>query len=57
MESPFWSASHLVGAVGQLRNFRVARSLGGRVHIRERNAMSCWRSRKSEGTATNRNLI
>lgn len=46
MESPFWSASHLVGLGSQLRNFRVARSLGDRAHIKERNVMNGWKSKK-----------
>lgn len=53
MESPFWRTSHLAGLGAQLRNFRVAGSSGGRAHIRERNAVSDWRSRKSRGAATN----
>ena len=57
MESPFWNASHSVGSGGQLRNFRVARSYGGRAHIRERNAVNGWRSRRSRGTVTNKNLV
>jgi len=57
MESPFWNASHSVGSGGQLRNFRVARSWGGRAHIRERNAVNGWRSRRSRGTVTNKNLV
>lgn len=57
MESPFWNASQLVGSGGQLKNFRVARSLEGRAHIRERNDVNGWRSRKSRGTVRNKNLV
>lgn len=55
MESPFWSASHLVGLGGQLRNFRVAGSSGGRAHVRETSAVSGWRSGKNRDMATNKN--
>lgn len=47
MESPFWSESHLVGLGSQLRNFRVAGSLGDRAHIKERNVCE-WLEKQKE---------